>query len=1186
MAVEEAPKRDGKYLPEFHWHHQYYPAGFYTDADALAAWGKKEDKRKFVTEPREQKEAANKKRWGSSKTWGKAMTNVFSLDEDSWTAMIEKGETGLLEDADKTTDVEWAIQLTLLAAIVIGAKAGAKAGESRGGRANTERVSAEEIRAEAREQGIDLPDDTGFQMRLNELAREFNTMPEEQRGRTLRDINKGNVNKAQVEYNEAKTPIDRLRAKKRLDRVKKELAKYEGEYMKKGDIALKGKSGYEGEGGGFLDIIDEEAGEKEPLLEKEKPKKESGTKGLLDLTGKLNKKGGSLLDKLREQGEEKKRQEADKEPIKSDKLENELEDGDEGNFEGDELKEEPKPQPPDLIEKSKNKGKGKSKINPQGEEGTGGSGKPKIVPEIDERAEKERIEKSLYSRSWEEMAQERELNAQRGRNAFAESWESQKAREMGREAFEKGRNDYMQKQLREKPELEDEDILDLDFDEDLDQPFDRDEQNKFKYENEEVDKDFDENLDGEEGEGEVEEMNLEEELFEETDPLLGEEDRIEKDKFKKEFPSGGGASVSTAAALLASLTLASTNAEWNEMDSLEEETTSSTLTNVSNSSAGNVTNNNDYHIKNQLNTLNIDELLRKTLTLSKLVYDDSLIGTETLYNISSVDSKIVDTTQYTREIEGVKILFNYEGGILYVAFRGSANISNWLANAIDSFKPIREVRLFKEITDLSIENDIEVHEGFIDKLAAIYELVREEIDKFRNSASLVLTGHSLGGALASLFYFCYNSDQNKTDGKGSNIKLKISHAITFGAPRFLINEKRFVDNYNARCPNLIRVFNYDDPIPYMPNYLSSNNVPTLVRAPILWSMMAAKLAGVSNDAMPAIILSTLKFYQYQYGITTTILGNLKKDISSILSNTGKILYGNTEPINKDKIFENIIENTYKKLRTVIHVGQPLCLNNNIAFNNVNNLVEVISRKGQNVLKEIESSMNPTSLQQNEIFQLITSKEFRANLTNGTIKCIPNVTKYNLENDYYNHDDKDILNKPQYLAKYILNNIEKIENYTDKCDFLKPLGLDEYFKWAKIGQTPTQQNFALSTLPGMMYNKQVIKAHYIDDYEINLSNLVNTEINTRSSFFNYKDSSGSMYNEKPPVKTTRNDGNNRKETETENEILFNTENTTFNDLYRLEQDRQDLLIEKHNISTLPPIVGIFIGDYNNYEFIEY
>ena len=71
MAVGEVAKRDGQYLPEFHWHHQHYPAGFYTDKDALAAYGKSEDKRKFVTEPAEQRAAANKKRWSSAKTWGK-----------------------------------------------------------------------------------------------------------------------------------------------------------------------------------------------------------------------------------------------------------------------------------------------------------------------------------------------------------------------------------------------------------------------------------------------------------------------------------------------------------------------------------------------------------------------------------------------------------------------------------------------------------------------------------------------------------------------------------------------------------------------------------------------------------------------------------------------------------------------------------------------------------------------------------------------------------------------------------------------------------------------------------------------------------------------------------------------------------------------------------------------------------
>ena len=782
MTVGEVAKRDGKWLPAFHWHHQHWPAGFYTDADTLAAYGKSEDKRKFVTEPAEQRAAANKKRWSSAKTWGKATTNVLSLDEESWTAMIEKGGDGLLEDADKTSDVEWAMQLTLLAAIVVGAKAGSKMGESRGGRANAQRVSAEEIRAEAREQGIDLPDDSGFQMRLNELARNFNEMPEEQKGRTLREINKGNVNNAQAEYNEAKTPIDRLRAKTKLDRVKKELAKYEGEYMKKGDIALEGKSGYEGDGGGFLDVIEEEAAEKEPLLEKEKAKEESGTKGLLDLTGKLNKKGGSFLDRLREQGEEKKRQEAGKDPIKSDKLEEELDDGEEGNFEGDELKEDPKPR--DLIEKSKTReeaDKEPIKID-------------KLEQELNKKAEKERIEKSLYSRTWEDYAQERELNAQRGRNAFAESWESQNAREMGREAFEKGRNEYMQKQ---RPELEDDDILDLDFDfdEDLDQPFDRDEQNEFRFENEEVDVDFDENLD----EPAVEEMNLEEEIFEEepeeTDPLIPREgDVIELDEeSNSQTRADMRPSTKTAATLLGAAS-GITSVIADGVDTVNSSETTDSSGNARSDVQGATPSR--FNIKETLNTKNLDELFVETLMLSKLVYDP-LISSTTLFRI-------------TEDVYN-PVLFSAQGTTLFVAFKGTQTMGEWFSDFDIRVRKFSDYPLFNQIMNLDNRSDLECHKGFLDAMEKTYETVRNKLNEYRKFQDVIFTGHSLGGALATLFYYIYERDVIKKDEK-----IKVSHTITFGSPRVFKNVEKYVIRYNAQCPNYIRIFNSLDLVPYLP----------------------------------------------------------------------------------------------------------------------------------------------------------------------------------------------------------------------------------------------------------------------------------------------------------------------------------------------------------------------------------
>jgi len=1238
MTAGEVAKRDGLWLPKFHWHHQHYAAGFYTDADAIAAYGKSEDKRKFVTEPAQQKAAANKNRWGSAKTWGKAATNVLSLDEDSWTAMIKKGGDGLLEDADKTSDVEWAMQLTLLAAIVVGAKAGSKMGESRGGRANVERVSAEEIRAEAREQGIDLPDDTGFQMRLNELTRQFNEMPEEQKGRTLREINKGNVNNAQAEYNEAKTPIERNRAKTKLDRVKKELAKYEGEYMKKGDPELAIK-GYEEEGGGFFDIIDEEAAEKEPLLKKEKPKKESATKGLLDLPSKLNKKGGSLLEKYLEKQREQARKEAGKDPIKSDKLEEELEDGEEGEFEGDEigdqLKEDPKPKP---IEKGK---KGKSKINPEGEDGTGASGKPKIVPEaskatpeIDEMAEKERIEKSLYSRTWEEYAQERELNAQRGKNAFAESWQSQNAREMGREAFEKGRNDYM---LKQRPELEDEDILDLDFDEDLDQPFDRDEQNQFRYENEEVDLDFDENLDGEE------EMNLEEEIFEEpneTDPLLGEEDRIEKDKLKKEFPSAGGVDITTAAELLGNNSIASSSGLWTEEDKDSIETTS---TSTSPTSSGSVNSTEEisslFKLKNTLNTVNLDELLRLTLRLNQYVYEPSLIGTPSLYEIDVPIN--TGNTNVQGDTEDTQVLFHNRRGVLYIVFRGTANTNNAIFDLMDKYIYLREIELFKNITNLTLDNDIQVHAGFANALASIYEVVREEMDKYASGMKVVFSGHSYGAALACLMYFIYEHDITNKDKK----LFSVEHCVTWGSPRFLINETMFKSRYDSICPNVIRCWNTADPVPYFPNYLSSTVLPTPDKSPLLWIGMTGMMMGIYNrkklmekindfkniinrlsDVPEDILLNNRYIFNdveldemidfasnmleelrldagainidnidpsmnpnivdlteelenlvgqrdYLIGLKKIKFSRQKiKSVKTILLSTFTLLTGGAFYGISNMLDNFDINSIYSLPKSLIHVGVSLCLDDTIGFTNINNLIKIVAMDSKYILKDIENQLNPNAVEQEEIYGLLQSKEFRSMLITGSLKC----TQFTKDLEEQN---------PILLSRFVLNNIKDLSTYAEKCSILKPLLLDQYFKELKLSENPTVQDYALSVLSGIYIN--TIKTwntgvpwsqHSLNQYKINVDRLVDLEVATQTAISvtmnetNKVDSEGRAIPTVNPLKIT-----SKKGEIYQHSAPFNT--TPLENKQTLENRRNEYI-------SLPPIVGIYIGDYDNFSFIEY
>ena len=1235
MTVGEVAKSDGQWLPKFHWHHQHYPAGFYTDPDVLEAYGKSEDKRKFVTEPAEQRAAANKKRWSSSKTWGKALTNVASLDEESWTAMIEKGGDGLLEDADKTTDVEWAMQLTLLAAIVVGAKAGTKAGESRGVRANTERVSAEEIRAEAREQGIDLPDDTGFQMRLNELAREFNTMPEEQKNTTLRDINKGNVNNAQAEYNEAKTPIDRLRAKKKLDRVKKELAKFEGEYMKKGDIALKGKSGYEGEGGGFLDLFDEEAAEKEPLLEKEKPKEESGSKGLLDLPSKLNKKASSLLDTLRKQGEEKKRQEAGKDPIKSDKLEEELEDGEEGQFEGEEvgeeLKEDPKPKPIEKGKKEKSKTREEAAKEPIKSD--------KLEQELDKKAEKERIEKSLYSRTWEEYAQERELNAQRGRNAFAESWQSQNAREMGREAFEKSRNEYMQKQ---KPELEDEDMLDLDFDEDLDQPFDRDEQNAFRFENEEVDVDFDENLD----EPAVEEMNLEEEIFEEepqeTDPLIPREgDVIELDEeSNSQTRADMRPSTKTAATLLGAAS-GITSVIADGVDTINSSETTSTSTTTSGSVNSTEEISTLFKLKNTLNTVNLDELLRLTLKLNQYVYEPSLIGTPSLYEIDVPIN--TGNTEVKGDTEDTQILFHNRGGVLYIVFRGTANTSNAIFDLMDKYIYLREIELFQNITNLTLDNDIQVHAGFANALASIYEIIREEMDKYASGMKVVFSGHSYGACLACLMYFIYEHDITNKDKK----LFGVEHCITWGSPRFLINETMFKSRYDRTCPNVIRCWNTADPVPYFPNYLSSTVLPTPDKSPLLWIGMTGMMMGMYNrkklmekmndfkniinrltdvpEDIPIGFANRMNDVELDriIDVASNLLEELRLDaeVNDIddyeswmtnvefdeMTETMENLVGQRDAViglkrikysrQKIKSVKNILLSTftlftgsafygisnmldnfdinaiYTSPKSLIHVGTSLCLDDTIGFTNINNLIKIVATDSTYILKDIENQLNPNSEEQEEIYELLQSKEFRSMIITGSLKC----SQFTKDLEEQN---------PVLLSRFVLNNIKDLSTYADKCSIVKPLLLDDYFKALKISENPTVQDYALSVLSGIYINTIKIwntgvpwSMHSLNQYKINIDRLVDMEVSTQTAISvtmnetDKVDTEGRAIPTINPIEMT-----SKKGERYEQPAPFNT--TPLENKQTLENRRNEYI-------SLPPIVGIFIGDnIENFSFIEY
>jgi triacylglycerol lipase len=132
----------------------------------------------------------------------------------------------------------------------------------------------------------------------------------------------------------------------------------------------------------------------------------------------------------------------------------------------------------------------------------------------------------------------------------------------------------------------------------------------------------------------------------------------------------------------------------------------------------------------------------------------------------------------------------------FVSFRGTAGVEEWLADldAIpDDYLPVSGFG--------------QVHAGFQD----VYELVRKSIAANLTTAAagcdqILITGHSLGGALAALAApdLFRNMPPNTIEPR----------LITFAAPRVGLPD--FVAAFNAAIESCFRVVNFLDIVPYVP----------------------------------------------------------------------------------------------------------------------------------------------------------------------------------------------------------------------------------------------------------------------------------------------------------------------------------------------------------------------------------
>ena len=203
-------------------------------------------------------------------------------------------------------------------------------------------------------------------------------------------------------------------------------------------------------------------------------------------------------------------------------------------------------------------------------------------------------------------------------------------------------------------------------------------------------------------------------------------------------------------------------------------------------------------------------LLLFLFTLS-LAYDQNLSKhcvdlAQASYTISSPDQWNCVTCDpsikldYIVEDKGVLALQGYDSYTqsLFVSFRGSVNIQNWIDDI--------------QISKISPYNDstISIGKGFY----KAYNYIKPELisnlpilaDKY-NTNNVLIVGHSLGAAMTTLMTY---------DIVTLFPKYTISYSVTFGSPR--IGNPAFVDSFNKYATTFThyRLTHHYDIVPHVP----------------------------------------------------------------------------------------------------------------------------------------------------------------------------------------------------------------------------------------------------------------------------------------------------------------------------------------------------------------------------------
>lgn len=131
---------------------------------------------------------------------------------------------------------------------------------------------------------------------------------------------------------------------------------------------------------------------------------------------------------------------------------------------------------------------------------------------------------------------------------------------------------------------------------------------------------------------------------------------------------------------------------------------------------------------------------------------------------------------------------------MFVAFRGSIDIQNWIAN-LDA----TEVKY-------PLCSGCLIHQGFYNAFQSVEGYVRKNVQTLLNTykgAKIYVTGFSLGGALATIAALDFKEIFGKVD-----------QFYSFGQPR--VGNEAFASFFSSEVPQRYRIIHYADIVPHVP----------------------------------------------------------------------------------------------------------------------------------------------------------------------------------------------------------------------------------------------------------------------------------------------------------------------------------------------------------------------------------